>query len=71
MQAVQHTGATPAKNTANAAGALRNALTACNTLEGKVRNAQAGQQEILRETVNVRLNPQMSNYFVHTICQQI
>ena len=26
------TGATPAKNTANAAGALRNALTACNTL---------------------------------------
>ena len=25
------TGATPAKNTANAAGALRNALTACNT----------------------------------------
>ena len=27
------TGATPAKNTANAAGALRNALTACNTLD--------------------------------------
>ena len=26
------TGATPAKNAANAAGALRNALTACNTL---------------------------------------
>ena len=31
------TGATPAKNTANAAGALRNALTACNTLEGTKR----------------------------------
>ena len=34
---VQITGATPAKNTANAAGALRNALTACNTLEGTKR----------------------------------
>ena len=31
------TGATPAKNTAYAAGALRNALTACNTLEGTKR----------------------------------
>ena len=31
------TGATPAKNTANAASALRNALTACNTLEGTKR----------------------------------
>ena len=31
------TGATPAKNTADAAGALRNALTACNTLEGTKR----------------------------------
>ena len=31
------TGATPAKNTANAAGALRNALTTCNTLEGTKR----------------------------------
>ena len=29
---VVDTGATPAKNTADAAGALRNALTACNTL---------------------------------------
>ena len=33
----QTTGATPAKNMANAAGALRNALTACNTLEGTKR----------------------------------
>ena len=33
----QTTGATPAKNTADAAGALRNALTACNTLEGTKR----------------------------------
>ena len=39
------------------------------TLEGT--NAPAGQQEILRETVDVRHNPQMSYYFVHTICQQI
>ena len=31
------TGATPAKNTANAAGALRHALTACNTLEDTKR----------------------------------
>ena len=31
------TGATPAKNTANAAGALRNALVTCNTLEGTKR----------------------------------
>ena len=31
------TGATPAKNTADAAGALRNALTTCNTLEGTKR----------------------------------
>ena len=31
------TGARPAKNTANAAGALRNALTACNTPEGTKR----------------------------------
>ena len=31
------TGATPTKNTANAPGALRNALTARNTLEGKKR----------------------------------
>ena len=35
------TGATPAKNTANAAGALRNALTACNTLEGTKRFSRA------------------------------
>ena len=34
---VTDTGATPAKNTANAAGALRNALTAYNTLEGTKR----------------------------------
>ena len=34
---VKSTGATPAKNTANAASALRNALTACNTLEGTKR----------------------------------
>ena len=34
---VENTGATPAKNTANAASALRNALTACNTLEGMKR----------------------------------
>ena len=34
---VQDTGATPAKNTANAGGALRNALVACNTLEGTKR----------------------------------
>ena len=30
-------GATPAKNMANAAGALRNALTACYTLEDTKR----------------------------------
>ena len=35
------TGAIPAKNTANAAGALRNALTACNTLEGAKRFSRA------------------------------
>ena len=37
---LQTTGATPAKNMANAFGALRNALTACNscnTLEGTKR----------------------------------
>ena len=34
---ITSTGATPAKNMANAAGALRNALTACNTLEGTER----------------------------------
>ena len=32
-----YTGATPAKNTANDACALRNALTACNTQEGTKR----------------------------------
>ena len=36
-EVVGTTGATPAKNTANAAGALHNALTACNTLEGTKR----------------------------------
>ena len=40
-QGVLSTGATPAKNTANAAGALRNALTACNTLEGTKRFSRA------------------------------
>ena len=38
---------------------------------GTTPGAPAGQQEILRETVAVRHNPQMSNYFIHTICQQI
>ena len=45
------TGATPAKNTADAAVALRNALTACNTLEGTKRfsgamwiSARSGQR---------------------------
>ena len=41
------------------------------TLEGTKRSGTAGQQEILRETVDVRHNPQMSNHFVHAICQQI
>ena len=39
---VVSTGATPVKNTANAAGALRNALTACNTLLHYPHGANAG-----------------------------
>ena len=57
LQTVLTTGATPAKNTANTAGSLRNALTARNTLEGtkrfsgavwiSTRNGQRTERQVL------------------------
>ena len=64
------TGATPAKNTANAAGALRNALTACNTLEGTKRfggavwiSARNGQR--------TSLTPNNRTFCIHAVLRNI